>query len=74
MPFVGETGRARAGREGERSADENPKGRPPDRAPDRAGLPTEGGLAERLADARRSAAEHRDHDVPRAPRPERMER
>ncbi len=61
MPFVGETGGVS-------------KGRPPDRPPDRAGLPTEGGLAERLADARRGAAEHRDHDVPRAPRPERMER
>ncbi len=45
-----------------------------DRAPDRAGLPLEPGLAERLAEARRRAEEHLDHDAPRAPRPERMQR
>lgn len=33
-----------------------------------------GGLTERLAEARREADEHRDHQAPRAPRPERMQR
>jgi hypothetical protein len=61
MPFVGETGRV-----GDR--------RTPDRPPDRSGLPAEAGLSERVADARRRAEAHRDHDEPRAPRPERMER
>jgi hypothetical protein len=37
-------------------------------------LPEDGGLAERLADARRRASEHEDHDGPRAPRPDRMRR
>jgi hypothetical protein len=37
-------------------------------------LPQDGGLAERLADARRRASEHEDHDAPRAPRPDRMRR
>jgi hypothetical protein len=59
MPFVGETG-----------ADV----RNPDRAPGRTGLPADPGLSERLAEARRRADEHRDHDEPRAPRPERMQR
>jgi hypothetical protein len=73
MPFVGETG-------GVGSAAGAPAGdatRAPaavDRAPDRAGLPTDPGLAERLAEARRQAEEHVDHDAPRAPRPERMQR
>jgi hypothetical protein len=60
MPFVGETG-------GVGSA-------APDRAPDRAGLPTDPALAERLAEARRQADAHVDHDAPRAPRPEKMQR
>ena len=68
MPFVGETGGVGPGRGALREP------RPIDRPPDRSGLPPEAGLAERLAEARRKAAEHRDHDVPRAPRPERMER
>jgi hypothetical protein len=75
MPFVGETGGVGPGsgaQSGGRTADPGP--RPIDRPPDRSGLPSEAGLAERLADARRRAAEHRDHDVPRAPRPERMDR
>lgn len=72
MPFVGETGGVAPGRPGQ--TEESPRPRPIDRPPDRSGLPSEAGLAERLADARRQAAEHRDHDVPRAPRPERMER
>lgn len=33
-----------------------------------------GGLTERLAETRREADEHRDHQAPRAPRPERMQR
>ena len=37
-------------------------------------LPDEAGLGERVAEARRAADEHADHDVPRAPRPDRMRR
>jgi hypothetical protein len=37
-------------------------------------LPPDGGLAERLADARRRAGEHEGHEGPRAPRPDRMRR
>ena len=44
------------------------------RAPGRARLPVDPALAERLAEARRQADAHLDHDAPRAPRPERMER
>jgi hypothetical protein len=66
MPFVGETG----GGLGE--GDARPAGA--DRAPDRTGLPPDPGLAERLAEARRRADEHRDHDERRAPRPDRMQR
>jgi len=44
-----------------------------DRAPDRTGLPTDPGLAERLAEARRRAEAHLGHDVRRAPRPDRMQ-
>jgi hypothetical protein len=65
MPFVGESGGLRPG-EG--------ASRPVDRAPDRTGLPTDPGLNERLAEARRRAEEHLDHDAPRAPRPDRMQR
>jgi hypothetical protein len=72
MPFVGETGGV--GQGGRAGNEQPPRPRPVDRPPDRSGLPSEAGLAERLAEARRQAAEHRDHDVPRAPRPERMER
>ena len=64
MPFVGETGGVGAA----------PADRAVDRAPDRAGLPTDPGLTERLAEARRLADEHLDHDAPRAPRPDRMQR
>ena len=46
----------------------------PDRAPDRAGLPPDPTLAERLAEARRRADAHRDHGERRAPRPDRMQR
>ncbi|HKG57995.1 MAG TPA: hypothetical protein VKA85_12175 [Candidatus Limnocylindrales bacterium] len=65
MPFVGESGGVAPGT--------TPRGSV-DRAPHRSGLPRDGGLAERVAEARRSADEHRDHDAPRAPRPERMQR
>jgi hypothetical protein len=83
MPFVGETGGigTAAGDRGpaepardDVEADPAGSGRPVDRAPDRAGLPTDPGLAERLAEARRRAAAHADHDAPRAPRPDRMQR
>ncbi len=73
MPFVGETG-------GVGTADPAPVGpvapggRTADRAPDRAGLPTDPALTERLAEARRQAEAHLDHDTPRAPRPEKMQR
>jgi hypothetical protein len=77
MPFVGESGGPGAGRqEGSGGATGQP-GSPapsPDRAPDRAGLPPDPGLAERLAEARRRADEHRDHGTRRAPRPDRMQR
>ena len=65
MPFVGESG-------GVGSASSPGSG--PDRPPDRSGLPTDPALAERLAEARRRADEHLDHDAPRAPRPEKMQR
>jgi hypothetical protein len=68
MPFVGETGGVGA------APGSGGRPRPIDRPPDRAGLPDEGGLADRLAEARRLAGEHRDHDTPRAPRPDRMQR
>jgi len=45
-----------------------------DRAPDRSGLPADPTLEERLAEARRRADEHRDHEAPRAPRPDKMQR
>ena len=64
MPFVGESGGVGGGGAVDRSVD---------RAPDRAGLPADPGLTERLAEARRRADEHRDHDAPRAPRPDRMQ-
>ncbi len=73
MPFVGETGGPGLG-EGGAVPDRPVVERPVDRAPDRAGLPTDPLLAERLAEARRQADAHLDHDAPRAPRPDRMQR
>ena len=73
MPFVGETGRSPGATETTEGG-ERRKSPAPDRPPDRSGLPSEAGLTERVAEARREAAAHRDHDEPRAPRPERMER
>ena len=70
MPFVGETGGLGIGQRG--------TVRPADRAanhePDRSGLPADPGLTERLAEARRHADDHLDHDRPRAPRPDKMQR
>jgi len=62
MPFVGETGGV------------GPGPSAIDRPPGRSGLPPDPALAERLAEARRLADAHLDHDVPRAPRPEKMQR
>ena len=67
MPFVGEAG----GLGGVRAAGRGPVRRP--RA-DRAGLPPDPTLAERLAEARRRADAHRDHGERRAPRPDKMQR
>ena len=69
MPFRGETGGVGRGDQPAPDAAEAS----PDRAPDRTGLPPDPTLTERLADARRRAAEHGDHR-PRAPRPDRMQR
>ena len=86
MPFVGESGGLGAGGldagardagardAGPRSTDQAAPDRVPDRPPDRAGLPADPGLTERLAEARRRSDEHRDHQAPRAPRPDRMQR
>lgn len=78
MPFVGETGGvgSDAGHGSPRTGDAGAEPAPPalDRAPDRTGLPRDPGLSERLAEARRRADEHRDHDARRAPRPDRMQR
>ena len=79
MPFVGESGGVGPGERsepGERPepAEERTGDRAPDRAPDRAGLPADPAMAERLAEARRQAEAHLDHDAPRAPRPEKMQR
>ena len=64
MPFLGETGGVGPG--------DQP--RTAGRAPAHPDLPADPTLADRLADARRQADEHRDHEAPRAPRPERMQR
>ncbi len=72
MPFVGETGGVGVG--GDATAVDGRTDRAVDRPPDRAGLPTDPALAERLAEARRQADEHLDHEAPRAPRPEKMQR
>jgi hypothetical protein len=69
MPFVGESGGV-----GPAETSAGHSRHAPDRAPDRAGLPADPALTERLADARRQAEAHLDHDAPRAPRPERMQR
>ena len=65
MPFLGETGGVG---HGPAAATDRPV------PPARPELPQDPSLTERLADARRQADEHLDHDAPRAPRPERMQR
>jgi hypothetical protein len=78
MPFVGETGGPGLGGDAAAVAgavDLTDTALPArDVAPDRAGLPPDPALAERLAEARRRADEHRDHGERRAPRPDRMQR
>jgi hypothetical protein len=79
MPFVGESaGGLGEGGSAERTDSEPTADRaadqPHDRPPDRAGLPPDPTLAERLAEARRRADAHRDHGERRAPRPDRMQR
>ena len=69
MPFLGETGGVgHGGQPGRTGPDASPA------PPARPELPQDPTLAERLADARRQAEEHLDHDAPRAPRPDRMQR
>jgi hypothetical protein len=78
MPFVGETGGPGLG--GASPAEQGDAGDAAaatpiiDRAPDRSGLPPDPTLADRLAEARRQADEHREHGERRAPRPDRMQR
>lgn len=74
MPFVGESGGVGHGSAIERGSSEAAPPPTPDRAPDRAGLPPDPDLAERLAEARRRADTHRDHGERRAPRPDKMQR
>jgi hypothetical protein len=74
MPFVGRTGAGLGSGATVESPDERARAARLDRPPDRAGLPPDPSLAERLADARRQADEHRDHGERRAPRPDRMQR
>ena len=79
MPFVGESGGVGPGASGTSASATAGAGRrrigpSPDRAPDRAGLPPDPGLSDRLAEARRQADAHLDHDARRAPRPDKMQR
>ena len=67
MPFRGETGGV--GRGDQPDLDASASG-----PSDRGQLPADSGLADRLAEARRRADVHRDHDAPRAPRPEKLQR
>ena len=74
MPFRGETGGFEPGAA---VADLGPTGQAGDSVPPRGrfDLPSEADdLAERVRLAREEAARHAAHDVPRAPRPERMQR
>ena len=73
MPFVGETGGGR-GAGGGGAGGGGATGQAAHRSPNRAGLPADPGLTERLAAARRRADQHLDHDAKRAPRPDRMQR
>lgn len=73
MPFVGETGGIGSA-DGSAAASASGAAASVDRAPDRAGLPQDPALADRLEAARREADAHRDHGERRAPRPDRMQR
>lgn len=72
MPFVGETGGVGTATGGAPATSATSSS--PDRAPGRAGLPVDPAHAERLAEARRQAEAHLDHESRRAPRPPRMQR
>lgn len=76
MPFVGETGGVGTQGTGGTGGTGGTRGpdRTLDRAPDRAGLPADPALADRLEAARREADAHRDHGERRAPRPDKMQR
>ncbi|MGH2475182.1 MAG: hypothetical protein ACRDIL_07940 [Candidatus Limnocylindrales bacterium] len=78
MPFVGETGGPGLGAttpgDLADAGDADVAAPVIDRAPDRSGLPPDPTLADRLAEARRQADEHREHGERRAPRPDRMQR
>jgi hypothetical protein len=63
MPFVGEEGGIAPGQ----GMGDVPRGTTPV-------IGTDDELTRRLAEARAKADAHRDHDAPRAPRPERMQR
>jgi len=63
MPFLGEDGGIAPGQ----GMGDLPRGATPV-------IGTDEELARRLAEARAQADAHRDHDAPRAPRPERMQR
>jgi hypothetical protein len=65
MPFVGESG-AVGGGQG--------MGQVPGHDAQEGRLPEEGGLSERVRELRRRAEDHREHEGPRAPRPDRMQR
>jgi hypothetical protein len=72
MPFRGETGGIGPGGESRESGNQPAIAGPPR---GRFDLPSEADdLAERVRLAREEAARHVAHDVPRAPRPERMQR
>jgi hypothetical protein len=73
MPFVGETGSVATG-QGMGTVPTGVGRHGPDDHAMEGRLPTEGGLSERVREARERALEHEDHDRPRAPRPDRMQR
>ena len=74
MPFLGETGGVGHGGQSGRTDPDASAAPDTGAAPARPELPQDPSLTERLADARRQAEKHLDHDAPRAPRPERMQR
>lgn len=88
MPFRGETGGVGAGQGMGQVPDGDEATAPPPEAPDDAAvrraqasipsanraIPLDPELQRQLDARRRAAAEHADHDRPRAPRPERLQR